>query len=371
MRRPCTTGCRAPGSAAATTSPIRRSARAAPPASRSASWSRNSSPTGRSGSCRRSTPTSPGSRCRPAPRPSSSSCSSATSRPATAMATWRRWASTTTAPWSRTRRSPPAWSSSATRQDRLLGACLTDWLSDGLSAVYSFFDPAEARRSLGSWAILWLVARARALGLPYVYLGYWVPESRKMSYKSRYRPSEMLTGGVWRVLEDSMVPAEPRDGAGDGGVAAGDHPPGVTPCRTRTTTARVPPTAPPWRPSAVERPDPIRAGSEGFPGRWMNRIEQPRIRPLAPRRPATALPLPAAPRAILPIFDKDHRPGPVELRLLAIPCRGGHGFRWHDRHNRMVARAPGSSAASGRAPARRAGRHSPSPPRRCGMAADE
>jgi len=92
--------------------------------------------------------------------------------------------------------------------DRLVGACLTDWLSDGLSAVYSFFEPAEARRSLGTWAILWLVARARALGLPFVYLGYWVPESRKMSYKSRFRPSEVLSGGTWRVLEEPV--AEPR-----------------------------------------------------------------------------------------------------------------------------------------------------------------
>ena len=87
-------------------------------------------------------------------------------------------------------------------QDRLVGACLTDWLSDGLSAVYSFYDPALARRSLGAWAILWLVGRAQALRLPYVYLGYWVPESRKMTYKSRYRPSEMLIGGTWRVLEE-------------------------------------------------------------------------------------------------------------------------------------------------------------------------
>ena len=86
--------------------------------------------------------------------------------------------------------------------DALLGACLTDWLSDGLSAVYSFFAPETARRSLGTWAILWLAARARALNLPYVYLGYWVPESRKMSYKSRFRPSEVLVNGIWRVLED-------------------------------------------------------------------------------------------------------------------------------------------------------------------------
>jgi len=90
----------------------------------------------------------------------------------------------------------------------LVGACLTDWLSDGLSAVYSFFEPGDTRRSLGTYAILWLVARARALGLPYVYLGYWVPESRKMSYKARFRPSEMLHGGLWRVL-----PEEHADGA--------------------------------------------------------------------------------------------------------------------------------------------------------------
>ena len=91
----------------------------------------------------------------------------------------------------------------------LLGACLTDWVSDGLSAVYSFFDPDHDRRSLGTYAILWLVSRAQSLGLPYVYLGYWVPESRKMAYKARFRPSEALSGGVWRVLaEHAAAPAE-------------------------------------------------------------------------------------------------------------------------------------------------------------------
>jgi arginine-tRNA-protein transferase len=93
------------------------------------------------------------------------------------------------------------------RSGKLVGACLTDWLSDGLSAVYSFFDPEAARRSLGTYAILWLVARARALNLPYVYLGYWVPQSAKMAYKSRFRPSETLAGGVWRVLPDHGAPA--------------------------------------------------------------------------------------------------------------------------------------------------------------------
>ncbi|MHB1304451.1 MAG: arginyltransferase [Acidiphilium sp.] len=82
-------------------------------------------------------------------------------------------------------------------QERLVGACLTDRLGDGLSAVYSFFAPDFARRSLGTYAILWLIDRARELGLPYVYLGYWVPESAKMAYKAKFRCAEILTGGNW------------------------------------------------------------------------------------------------------------------------------------------------------------------------------
>jgi leucyl-tRNA---protein transferase len=87
-------------------------------------------------------------------------------------------------------------------QDRLLSACLTDKLGDGLSAVYSYFVPGLEKRSLGTFAVLWLIERARALRLPYVYLGYWVPESRKMAYKTRFRPSEVLVNGTWRVLTD-------------------------------------------------------------------------------------------------------------------------------------------------------------------------
>jgi arginine-tRNA-protein transferase len=86
---------------------------------------------------------------------------------------------------------------------RLVGACLTDRLGDGLSAVYSFFAPELERRSLGTYCVLWLVERARAQGLPYVYLGYWVGESRKMAYKSRFRPSEVLLNGAWRILTDA------------------------------------------------------------------------------------------------------------------------------------------------------------------------
>ncbi len=99
--------------------------------------------------------------------------------------------------------------------DRLVGACLTDRLSDGLSAVYSFFLPGLDRRSLGTYTILWLVERARGLGLPYVYLGYWVPESRKMAYKARFRPAEVLAGGAWRLLSDAEASGEAAAGSYD------------------------------------------------------------------------------------------------------------------------------------------------------------
>jgi arginyl-tRNA--protein-N-Asp/Glu arginylyltransferase len=85
----------------------------------------------------------------------------------------------------------------------LVGACLMDRLGDGLSAVYSFFAPELERQSLGNYTILWMIARARALELPYVYLGYWVPESAKMAYKARFRPCEILASGAWRVLAEA------------------------------------------------------------------------------------------------------------------------------------------------------------------------
>jgi leucyl-tRNA---protein transferase len=89
------------------------------------------------------------------------------------------------------------------QDDRMLAACLADRLGDGLSAVYSFFAPGLEKRSLGTFAVLWLIERARYLGLPYVYLGYWVRESRKMAYKARFKPSEILVSGTWRVLADA------------------------------------------------------------------------------------------------------------------------------------------------------------------------
>jgi arginine-tRNA-protein transferase len=90
--------------------------------------------------------------------------------------------------------------------DRLIAACLADRLGDGLSAVYSFFLPGLERRSLGTFTILRLIGRAKALDLAYVYLGYWVPESRKMAYKARFHPCEVLAHGSWRVLTEGEIP---------------------------------------------------------------------------------------------------------------------------------------------------------------------
>ncbi|WP_375461348.1 arginyltransferase [uncultured Enterovirga sp.] len=86
-------------------------------------------------------------------------------------------------------------------QGPLVALCLTDELSDGLSMVYSFFDPELAARSLGSYLILDHIARARAKGLPFLYLGYWVEGSRKMDYKARYRPQQRLLSTGWARME--------------------------------------------------------------------------------------------------------------------------------------------------------------------------
>ncbi|MGL4728197.1 MAG: arginyltransferase [Bosea sp. (in: a-proteobacteria)] len=83
----------------------------------------------------------------------------------------------------------------------LLGLCLTDVMRDGLSMVYSCYANGEERRSLGTFMILDHIARARALGLDYLYLGYWVEGSRKMAYKARFRPQERLMPEGWRRYE--------------------------------------------------------------------------------------------------------------------------------------------------------------------------
>jgi leucyl-tRNA---protein transferase len=85
-----------------------------------------------------------------------------------------------------------------TDASRLIAACLSDVLGDGLSMVYSFFEPGCSDRSLGAFMILDHIAMAREMGLAYVYLGYWVAGSRKMDYKIGYRPFELCDGATWR-----------------------------------------------------------------------------------------------------------------------------------------------------------------------------
>ena len=96
-------------------------------------------------------------------------------------------------------------------QGRLVGCCLTDRQADGLSMIYSFFDAADASRpGLGNLIILDHVLRARAAGLPYGYLGYWVKGSARMAYKTRYRPIEVLGPRGWALLEEDSAEAAPK-----------------------------------------------------------------------------------------------------------------------------------------------------------------
>ncbi|MSO65922.1 MAG: arginyltransferase [Alphaproteobacteria bacterium] len=81
----------------------------------------------------------------------------------------------------------------------LVGVALTDRLRDGLSMVYSFFNPAYERRSPGTFMILDHIERARRLGLPHVYLGYWISDSTKMAYKQKFRPLEWLSRTGWQL----------------------------------------------------------------------------------------------------------------------------------------------------------------------------
>ncbi len=89
----------------------------------------------------------------------------------------------------------------ADADNRLIATALTDRLEDGLSMVYSFFDPDLSARSLGTYLILDHIELARELGLPYVYLGYWIEGSAKMAYKARFKPLEALTREGWRLMD--------------------------------------------------------------------------------------------------------------------------------------------------------------------------
>ena len=106
----------------------------------------------------------------------------------------------------------------------LVAACLYDITDDGLSAVYSYFETTQDRRSLGTYIVIWLIDQAREQRKPYVYLGYWIADSPKMAYKARFRPLESFTGGRWQ----DMAPQTEGDCAAPGADAIlraqGDRP---------------------------------------------------------------------------------------------------------------------------------------------------
>ena len=201
-----TTICRAPGSAAAIISPIARPAAPAIPASPCGSPSSASPTRVRPGASAISSRDLVGRWSAPGRRPSSSACSRPISARATATATWPRCITAITGGWSRTPRSALKSPSSATA-GTLVAAALIDRLDDGVSAVYSFYDPQQPKRSLGTWSILWLVEECHRQAQPYVYLGYWIADSPKMAYKARYPALERLVAGGWAAF-----PRQPSEG---------------------------------------------------------------------------------------------------------------------------------------------------------------
>ena len=86
-------------------------------------------------------------------------------------------------------------------EDRLKVVSIVDILNDGLSSVYTFYEPDEPKASFGAFSIQWQIDQCRRLNLPFLYLGYWIRGSRKMEYKANYRPIEGLIDGVWQPLD--------------------------------------------------------------------------------------------------------------------------------------------------------------------------
>jgi arginyl-tRNA--protein-N-Asp/Glu arginylyltransferase len=85
---------------------------------------------------------------------------------------------------------------------KLVMASILDQLADGLSSVYTFFDPDDRSASYGTYNILCQIEQCKRLGLPYLYLGYWIRDSRKMAYKAKFQPMEGFIDGAWRALDE-------------------------------------------------------------------------------------------------------------------------------------------------------------------------
>lgn len=87
------------------------------------------------------------------------------------------------------------------RDHELMAAAVIDWVDSGISAIYTYFSPQQTRRGLGTFAILSQIALAKAKGRPYVYLGYWIKDCRKMAYKKSFKPIEMHINDRWITLK--------------------------------------------------------------------------------------------------------------------------------------------------------------------------
>ncbi|MDX2485630.1 MAG: arginyltransferase [Pseudodonghicola sp.] len=111
---------------------------------------------------------------------------------------------------------------------KVIAVSLTDVLEDGVSMVYSFYTPDMPQASLGTWMILDHIAIARENGLPYVYLGYWVPGSPKMGYKSKFSGLEVYAGGRWQKMSDPET------------FSSADHPPGGEPIAEQVANISLP-----------------------------------------------------------------------------------------------------------------------------------